>query len=148
MTVVADSAPLIAAANARDEFHRLARSLVRAAGRDLIIPDPVLVEVDWMIRDRGGAAPARLFLAAVVSGSYQRAILSPSVLAKAAEIDERHSALDLGLVDASVMAVADATDSVILTFDFAHFRAAPPARGRAWRLMVDEAEYQRWRGRS
>jgi uncharacterized protein len=148
MAVVADSTPLIAAANSRDDFHRLAISLVRAAGRDLIIPDPVIVEVEWMIRDRGGPTPSHRFLDAIVAGTYRRATLSPSVFAAAAAIDQRHADLDLGFVDASVMAVAEATDSVILTFDFTHFRAAPPARGRAWRLMVDESEYERWRGRS
>jgi len=147
VTVVADSAPLIAAANRGDDFHRLALSLVRAAGRELIIPDPVVVEVDWLLRDRGGPGPAGGFLASLVAGSYRRATLSPSIFARATEIDRGRADLDLGLVDASVMAVAEATDSVVLTFDFTHFRAAPPARGRAWRLMVDESEYERWRGR-
>jgi predicted nucleic acid-binding protein len=147
VAVVADSTPLIAAANRGDNFHRLALSLVMAAGRDLIIPDPVVTEVDWMVRDRGGLEPARRLLNALVAGAYQRATLSPSLFAAACAIDRTYADLDLGLVDASVMAVAAATDSVILTFDFAHFRAAPQARGRAWRLMVDEAEYEKWRGR-
>jgi len=147
VAVVADSTPLIAAANRGDNFHRLALSLVMAAGRDLIIPDPVVVEVDWMIRERGGAEPARRLLNALVAGAYQRATLSPSLFAAACAIDRTHADLDLGFVDASVMAVAAATESAILTFDFTHFRAAPQARGRPWRLMIDEAEYEKWRGR-
>ena len=148
MAVVADSAPLIAAGVRQDNFHRLAVRLVAAAGRDLIVPDPVVVEVDWMLRDRVGPATARLFLDALVDGAWQRAQLSPSLFAAAREIDREHADLDLGFVDASVMAVARATDSAILTFDFTHFRAATPKRGRPWRLMIDEAEYERWRGRS
>lgn len=147
MAVVADSTPLIAAASRTDAFHQLARRLVTAAGRDLIVPDPVIVEVDWMLRDRVDLLTARRFLNAMATGQYRRATLSPSLFEAARAIDERHADLDLGLVDASVMAVAEATDSVVLTFDFTHFRAAPPARGRAWRLMVDESEYERWRGR-
>jgi predicted nucleic acid-binding protein len=147
VAVVADSAPLIAAASRTDAFHQLARRLVAAAGRDLIVPDPVIVEVDWMLRDRVDIVTARRFLAAITAGTYRRVSLSPSQFEAARAIDERHADLDLGYVDASVMAFADATDSVIMTFDFTHFRAAPPARGRAWRLMVDESEYERWRGR-
>jgi predicted nucleic acid-binding protein len=100
-----------------------------------------------MLRDRGGPDPARRLLNALVAGAYQRATLSPSLFAAACAIDRTYGDLDLGLVDASVMAVAAATDSAILTFDFTHFRAVPQARGRAWRLVVDEAEYEKWRGR-
>jgi hypothetical protein len=38
------------------------------------------------------------------------------------------------------MAIAERHSLPILTFDFAHFRAAPPATGH-WRLVVDEARY-------
>ena len=147
MAVVADSTPLIAAASRTDAFHLLAKRLVAAAGRELIVPEPVVAEVDWMLRDRVDTPTARRFLRALVSGAQQRWTLSPSVFAAACAIDEAYADLDLGIVDASVMAVATATDSPILTFDFAHFRAAAPKRGRAWRLMVDEAEYEKWRGR-
>lgn len=146
MAVVADSTPLIAAANKGDNFHLLARTLVAAAGRELIVPDPVAVEVDWILRDRADASIARRFLDALTSGAYQRATLTSTLFADACAIDRTYSGLDLGLVDASVMAIANATDSTILTFDFAHFRAATPKRGRPWRLMVDEHEYERWRG--
>ena len=73
MAVVADAAPLIAAGVRQDHFHRLAVRLVAAAGRDLIVPDPVIVKVDWMLRDRVGTATARLFLDALVDGAWQRA---------------------------------------------------------------------------
>jgi len=148
MAVVADSAPLIAAASRSDTFHQLAKRLVASAGRELVVPDPVVAEVDWMLRERVDPATARRFLRSLASGAHQRATLSPSLFAAACAIDERYADLDLGLVDAAVMAIAGATDSVILTFDFAHFRAAAPKRGRAWRLMIDEHEYERWRGAS
>ncbi len=146
MAVVADSAPLIAAASRSDAFHVLGRRLVAAAGRDLIIPDPVAVEVDWMLRDRVDTATARRFLGALVSGALQRMTLPPTLFAEACAIDRMYADLDLGLVDAAVMAIAQATDATVLTFDFTHFRAATPKRGRPWRLMIDEAEYERWRG--
>ena len=100
-----------------------------------------------MLRDRGGPEYARRFLNALTAGTYQRATLSPSLFAAACAIDRAHADLDLGFVDASVMAVAEATNSAVMTFDFTHFRAAPPTKGRAWRLMVDEMEYEKWRGR-
>ena len=38
------------------------------------------------------------------------------------------------------MAYADRHDLPVLSFDFEHFRAAPPPGGH-WRLVVDEARY-------
>jgi predicted nucleic acid-binding protein len=51
-----------------------------------------------------------------------------------------NAAIELGLVDASVMAYAERHDLPVLTFDFEHFRAAPPHRGH-WRLVIDEARF-------
>ena len=67
------------------------------------------------------------------------AFLAPGVLRHAAAIDARFAELGLGLVDASLMAYAERHDLPVLTFDFAHFRAAPPKHGY-WRLVVDEAK--------
>ena len=147
MPVVADTGPIVAAASRSDDLHDVAAALIIAAGRDLLVPEPVIAEADWLLRQRVGVAAARGFLRALVDGMYQRVTLSPSLFAAAVEIDQRYGDLDLGLVDASVMAVAEATHSAILTFDFQDFRAASPRRGGAWHLVFDEAELSRWRRR-
>jgi hypothetical protein len=138
--VVCDTGPLIAAANRRDRAHALAAALVTELGRDLVVPEPVLVEVDQLLRARVGSRSARLFLAAIVDGEHTFSSLTPGLLRRAVEIDETYAALDLGLADASVMAVAERQRLPILTFDFEHFRATRPGRG-FWRLVVDEARY-------
>jgi predicted nucleic acid-binding protein len=55
-------------------------------------------------------------------------------------IDARFADLDLGFVDAAVMAFAERHQLPVLTFDFEDFRAAPPARG-SWQLVIDETRY-------
>jgi len=74
-------------------------------------------------------------------GEHVVAHLSGELVRRAVEIDARFGDLDLGFVDAAVMAVAERLDLPILTFDVGHFRAAPPARGH-WRLVVDEDAYR------
>jgi predicted nucleic acid-binding protein len=138
--VVADTGPLVAAANARDEAHALAAALVVELGRDLLIPAPVLAETDHLLRARVGLRSTRLFLSAVAGGAHSVIYLTPELLRRAVAIDARFDALDLGLVDGVVMAVAEREQAPVLTFDFADFRAAPPATG-AWALVVDEARY-------
>lgn len=146
MKVVADTGPLVAAANARDEAHGLAAALVIELGRDLIVPDPVIVEVDHLLRSRVSNRSARLFLSALVDGDHQVGFLTSALLRRATEIDVRFADLDLGLADAAVMAYAERHRLPILTFDFQHFRATRPARGY-WRLIVDEGRYQEVTGR-
>ncbi len=140
MRVVADTGPLVAAANRRDQAHSLAAALVTQLGRDLLVPDPVLVEVDQLLRTRVSSHAARLFLQALAIGEHTIGFLSPGMLRRAVEIDARFADLDLGLVDTAVMAWAERHDLPILTFDFAHFRAAQPPGGY-WRLVIDEARY-------
>lgn len=131
---------MVAAANRRDQAHRLAAELVTRLGRDLVVPSPVIVEVDQLLRSRVGAHAARLFLAALDAGEHDIVYLSPGLLGRAVELDARFADLDLGLADASVMAIAERHSLPILTFDFEHFRATGPERG-FWRLVVDERRY-------
>lgn len=138
-----DTGPLVAAANARDRAHRVAAALIHRLGRGLVVPLPVLTEADYMIRTRVGAYGARRLLAAISAGRYEVAFLSPGLLRRAVEIDERHADLQLGLADASVMAVAERHELPILTFDFADFRATEPVDGGAWPLVVDEVQLAR-----
>ncbi|MGZ4242513.1 MAG: type II toxin-antitoxin system VapC family toxin [Actinomycetota bacterium] len=141
MRVVADTGPIVAASNQRDEAHELAAALVSELGRDLIVPDAVIVEVDHLLRSRVSTQAARLFLSALVDGEHRVGYLTPALLRRAAEFDERFADVDLGVADASVMAYAERHRLPILTFDFQHFRATRPASGY-WRLVVDEARYR------
>jgi hypothetical protein len=140
LSVVADTAPLLAAANHRDNAHALAKALVAALGRRLIVLGPVIVETDQLLRTRTSAEGARRFLSALAAGAHSADLLTPGLLRRATEIDAQYASLNLGLVDASVMAYAERHELPILTFDFADFRATRPARGH-WRLVVDEARY-------
>jgi uncharacterized protein len=131
---------LLAAANRRDHAHRIAAELVTQLGRELVVPVPVVVETDQLLRRRVGGHAARLFLAAVAVGEHEVAYLSAGLLRRAVEIDAGFADLDLGFADAAIMALAERHDLPILTFDFEHFRATRPRRGY-WRLVVDEARY-------
>lgn len=140
MRVVADTGPLVAAVNRRDRAHDLASALVVEIGRELVIPEPVLIEVDQLLRGRVSASSARAFFSGLVEGDHSVEFVTSGLLRRAVEIDAQFADLDLGLVDASVMAVAERHRLPVLTFDFPHFRATQPARG-FWRLVVDEFQY-------
>jgi len=138
--VLADTGPLLAAANRRDQAHDLAAALVTELGRDLIVLDPVIVEVDQLLRSRVSRDAGSQFLAAMAKGEHVIDFMTQGLVRRAAEIDGKYRDLDLGFVDAALMAYAERHDLPILTFDFEDFRAAPP-EGGYWRLVVDEHRY-------
>ena len=140
MKVVCDTGPL--GRRRRSAVARpstIAAALVTELGRGLVLLDVVLAEADYLLRSRVGVAGARQLLDAVVGGAHSPAFLSPGLLSRAAELDARHADLDLGLVDASIMAYAERHDLPILTFDFRDFRATTSKRG-PWRLVLSEEQ--------
>lgn len=113
-----------------------------ALGRDAVIPSPVLTEFDHLARSRVGNGPARQFLQAVAGGLYEVAYLSAGLLRRAAEFDRQYADLNLGLADASLMAIAERRELRVFTFDFRDFRATESSAGR-WQLAVDEHVFKR-----
>lgn len=108
------------------------------------MPEPVIVEVDILARRWLGADAARSFLAAMRSGVHDRVVLDEALWRRAVELDAQYAGLDLGLVDASVMAVAEERRQPVFTFDFRAFRAVRgPGRGGKWPLVVDEGDLPR-----
>ena len=144
MKAVLDTGPLVAAAFRRDGAHDLAAALLTELGRDALIPEPVLVEADWLLRARAGPPAGRALLRSAANGEISVRHLTPGLLREAVAIDARYADLGLGLVDASVMAIAEREGLSILTFDFEDFPAAPRPDGMAWSLLIDEASFARF----
>lgn len=91
------------------------------------MPATVAVEVDYLLRSRVGTLAARAFLADLLTGRYIWEPVGVSTLARAIELDRRHADLDLGLVDVTVVAVAESLNAAaILTLDVAHFSVCAP----------------------
>jgi predicted nucleic acid-binding protein len=114
---------------------------VTELGRNLLVPETVIVEVDQLLRSRVSSHTARLFLGSIAAGEHSVVDISPGLRRRAVEFDAAFAGLDLGYVDATVMAIAERQRLPVLTFDFDHFRATRPAHG-LWQLVVDEHGYQ------
>lgn len=77
----------------------------------------------------------------MAGGLHSVAYLSPGLLRRAVELDDRYADLNLGFTDTCLMAIAERHELPILTFDFADFRATESATG-PWRLVLDEQAYR------
>lgn len=140
--VLVDTGPLVSAVDNDDPAHRAAAAALERLRRKAIVPSPVLVEVDHLVRSRVGDAAARKFLKTVAGGAHEIAFMTAGLMRRAVEFDGKYASLGLGLVDSCVMAIAERHDLPILTFDFRDFRATESSTG-PWRLALDEQLYER-----
>ena len=142
MKILVDTAPIVAAIHQRDPAHQMARTSMARLRRRAVLPSPVLVEADYLIRSRAGASAARAFLKSIAKGTHEVAYMTAGLMQRAAELDAKYADLNLGFVDASVMAIAERHDLPIFTFDFTDFRATESATG-PWLLAVGEDVFRR-----
>lgn len=99
------------------------------------LPALVLAEVDYFLRDERDAM--RALMDDLARGAFTYAPPTPGALARAMEIDRRYASLRLGLVDASIVALAEETGVVRLaTRDVHHFEAVRLRGGRSFELVV------------
>jgi uncharacterized protein len=94
---------------------------------EFLLPSLVLPEVDYLATTRLGANVARAFQKAVIRGDFEIIHNTNADFARALEIQELYSDLELGLVDSSIMAIAERLSvQRIFTFDRRHFLAVKP----------------------
>lgn len=126
MTLVLDTGPIVAALNARDPDHERCAALL-AATDDLLIPGPVLVEVDYWLVKLGGPQVWSDFVADIERGAYRLAHPTDSDLIRAAELESAYSNLDLGVVDAAIIALCERLgETTLATLDHRHFSIVRP----------------------
>lgn len=96
--------------------------------RPAIVPGLVLAEVDWHLRKR--QADMAHLLKEVTQGAYAYEPVTLDDVARAAQVDKKFTDLEVGIVDASIVALAERLDiRRILTID-ADFSAL--RMGRRW----------------
>ena len=127
MALILDTGPLYAALDRRDRDHVRCRRLIEETDEALVIPSPVLPEVDYLASERLGPAPMIALVRDIEVGAYRVEDLSPGDYARAREIMDRYSDADIGFVDASVVSVAERLrEPKLATLDRRHFSVIRP----------------------
>jgi predicted nucleic acid-binding protein len=127
MIAVCDTGAIVAAVNRRDRHHLVCRRALEQFDGALLTPVTVAVEVDYLLRARVGVHAARAFLADVEAGSFTLEPVESNVFHRAVELDLQHADANLGLVDASVVAVVERRRAgVVFTLDHTDLRLALP----------------------
>jgi predicted nucleic acid-binding protein len=115
--------------------HRLFRNAIEQA-RARYVPGLVLAELDYFLRDERTAM--HTFMQDLARGAFTYAAPTTAQLSRAMAIDRRYEDLGLGLVDASLVALAeDLGLRRVATRDLRHFGVVRLRDGSAFELVVD-----------
>ncbi|MGI8696801.1 MAG: type II toxin-antitoxin system VapC family toxin [Mycobacteriales bacterium] len=127
MALVLDTGPIVALVDAADPEHGRCLGMVNDVGEDLVVPAPVLVEVDYWLHKLYGAKPWQSFVEDVTGGAYRLHQLDEPDLRRATQLETTYDTLDLGLVDAAVIACCERLgETKVATLDRRDFSVVRP----------------------
>jgi predicted nucleic acid-binding protein len=134
--LIVDAGPLYAAAAKRDRNHQRCVDLLTGAERPLIVPSLVVTEVCYLLGDRIGPRAELAFVRSIANGELiAEPVLEPE-WERIAELAGKYADMPLGVVDASVVALAERYRAEeIASLDRRHFSAVRPAHVAALRLL-------------
>jgi len=136
VALILDTGPLYASLDRRDRDHARCRRLIEESDEALIIPSPVLPELDYLVSERLGPAPMIALLGDVQRAAYVVQDLQHDDYSRVRELIDRYADQDLGFVDAAVLAVVERLgESKLATLDHRHFAMLRPRHVAALDLL-------------
>ncbi len=136
MTVVADSGAIYALYDSDDKHHSAVRSVLETEPGAIILPVVALAELDYLLAEFLGVEAELQFLSDLNQGAFTLEPISLSDLDRCREILAMYRDLKPGLVDASVVTIAERLEiDRILTVDVRHFRVLQPRSGKPFTLL-------------
>lgn len=135
MTVIGDTGPLYALVDASDAWHKRVVEWWRKNREPVVVPVCVLPEVCYLLHTRISQRAEAAFVRAITDGEFVIEPLESEDMARAEALVRKYADLDLGFVDATVIATAERLDATeVLTTDRRHFSAVRPRHVGALRL--------------
>ena len=139
MALILDTGPLYASLDRSDADYVACRKLIEDTVEPLVIPAPVLVEVDYWVHIRLHPGVFNALLDDIIAGAYRVEALQPEDYGRIRELCDRYADADVGFVDAAVLAVVERLKELKLaTLDHRHFRILRPRHAEALRLLPEE----------
>lgn len=136
MALVLDSGVGFAALDADDSDHQACARLLNDANETLVIPALTLAEVDYWCHRRLGVRVWLEFLEDLVGGAYNVEHPTQADLERCLELQHTYADLAVGVVDASVPALAERPgEPKVATIDNRHFATMRPRHVEALELL-------------
>lgn len=134
--LLVDTGVLLAAADRNDPDHEACAELLQDAQGPLVTTALVVAETAYLIQRQLGASAESDFFRALAAGQIQIEQLSPTDLARIADLLAQYEDLPLGGTDASVIAIAERLGQMrIATIDHRHFSVVRPVHVAVFELL-------------
>jgi predicted nucleic acid-binding protein len=138
VALILDTGPLYVSLDRSDADHASCRRLTEEADEPLVIPAPVLVEVDYWVHVRMHPGVLVALLDDVIAGAYRVEELRPEDYRRIRQLCDRYDDADVGFVDAAVLAIVERlNEPKLATLDHRHFRLLRPRHVDALRLLPE-----------
>jgi uncharacterized protein len=131
MAIVTDTSVVYAYMNDADASHAAVAAWLDEVGEELVTTPLAVTEFDYLVTRFGGPPAAAALRGDLEAGSYG-VQWWPSAMAETIAVADRHESIGLGLVDASLVALAAQLETTLIaTLDERHFRVLAPLTGEA-----------------
>jgi uncharacterized protein len=136
LTLLIDTAPLVALADAGEPRRAAILAAIQDEPGSLVIPAPTTAEIDYLLGQRLGDCARRALLSDLAAGRFTVAPLERDDYGTVADLEARYADLRLGLADCALVVLAHRYETTrILSFDERHFRAVTPLGGGSFTLL-------------
>lgn len=136
MALILDTGPLFAALDRSDADHHSCTALIEGTKEPIIVPAPVLVEIDWLASRRLQPESFLSLLIDVQEARVKVEDLRPADYSRTGELVDRYRDLPLGFVDAAVMSIVERLgEPKLATLDHRHFAVVRPRHVPTLRLL-------------
>lgn len=140
MTLVIDTGPLVALADASEPRRDAILAAIREEPGSLVIPAPTTAEIDYLLGQRFGDPARRAFLGDLAAGRFTVACLEREDYATVADLEARYADFGLGLADCALIVLAQRHQTTrLLSFDERHLRAVTSLDGETFTLLPADA---------
>ena len=122
MQIVLDTSAVIGLMDKNYRKHTLLKKIFTEKENVFILPSTTIGEICYMLNSRFGSKIELVFLQEIIKSSFQLELLKDIDIIRSIEILKKYDTLNIGYVDASIIAVAERLKvNKILTLDRKHF---------------------------
>jgi predicted nucleic acid-binding protein len=138
VALVVDTGVLLGALDAGDPAHAPCSELLSTVREELVVPAPVLVELDQLLGRRTTHDVWVAFSERVAEGGYRVASTDADSLLECARLQAKYADLRLGFVDAAVFVLCvELGETKVATLDRRHFTVLRTDDGRALQIVPE-----------
>jgi predicted nucleic acid-binding protein len=125
--LLVDTSVVVASLDVRERHHPACRDLLMRTDEAIVLPSPILCEIDHLVHRAFGPVAMPAFLGRIRAGELSVVESEPDDLGRTIELMERYADLDVGYVDAAVLAIVErVNEPKLATLDRKHFGTMRP----------------------